>query len=72
MQNQHSKWNIFNKSYIVLQDYKEVKTSPDFNLINISYKNSVINPEKLIVYLQFPFHDNGIVTLFNGNALSDT
>lgn len=59
-----------------LPDYEEVKPSPDFNSINIWYKTkkkicSAINLRKLIVHLQFPFHDNDIVALFNGNALSD-
>lgn len=61
---------------MALQNYEEVKHSPDFNLINIWHEKkkkicSVVDLGKLIVHLQFPFHDNGIVTLFNGNALSD-
>lgn len=76
MQKQHSRRNIFNVSFTGLQDHKEVKASPDFNLINIWYKIKneicqIINLGILVVRLQFPFHDNGIITLFNGNALSD-
>lgn len=38
MQKQHSKRNFCNISYSGLQDHEEVKSSPDFNLINIWYK----------------------------------
>lgn len=34
----NSRGNIFNTSCVSLQDYKEVKPSPDFNVINICYK----------------------------------